>query len=258
MNKKIVVTFVAAAISLGSLGTFTGQALAATGTIVGSVNFRSQPDTGASSYGYLKSGERVDIVSKVNDWWYKVKDASGRVGYVSTSSKYIKVNGSNPDTGSGTTKPKPSAGDSSVVRNKVIAAGKTYLGTPYEFGSNRNSTKTFDCSAFVRQAFKEGAGITLPGDSRSQGSYVKSIGKTTTNWKDLKPGDLMFFMDYRGSSSSSYPSNKSNQRISHVGIYLGDGKIMHTYSKDSGGVRIDTISGKHWEKRFMFGGSALK
>ncbi|WP_159887215.1 C40 family peptidase [Paenibacillus puerhi] len=259
MKKQLMITVVTTAIALGSLGSFAGQADAATGTIVGSVNFRSQPSTGSSTYGYLKSGERVDIISKVNNWWYKVKDDQGRVGYVSTNSKYIKVNGSTSGSGSSSSGSSgSSASDSSSVRNKVIAAGKTYLGTPYEYASNRNSTRTFDCSAFVRQAFKVGAGITLPSDSRSQGDYVKAIGKTSTNWKNLKAGDLMFFMEYRGTKASAYPSNNSNQRITHVGIYLGDGKILHTYSKESGGVRIDTISGKHWEHRFIFGGSALK
>jgi cell wall-associated NlpC family hydrolase len=98
----------------------------------------------------------------------------------------------------------------------------------------------------------------LPGDSRSQGAYVKRIGKTTTNWRNLKPGDIIFFMNYRGTSKSSYAGvDKSRQRITHVGIYLGNGKVLHTYSNKAGGVTISNIAGTHWEYRFLFGGSAL-
>ncbi|UUZ86488.1 C40 family peptidase [Paenibacillus sp. P26] len=133
-----------------------------------------------------------------------------------------------------------------------MSAGKKYLGTPYEYASSRSNTNTFDCSDFVRQAFKDALGITLPSDSRGQASYVKAKGNITTDWHNLKPGDLMFFMDYKGTKASAYPADKSNQRISHVGIYLGNGQILHTYSKTSGGVRIDSIAGKHWEYRFVF------
>ena len=74
----------------------------------------------------------------------------------------------------------------------------------------------------------------------------------------MKKGDLMFFMSYKGSKKSDYSKiNKSKQKITHVGVYLGDGKIMHTYSKASGGVRIDSFKGKSWEYRFVFGGSAI-
>lgn len=147
---------------------------------------------------------------------------------------------------------------STTTAQHVIAAGKKYLGTPYEFGSSRSNTKTFDCSDFVRQAFLDGAGIKLPADSRSQAAYVKSKGNTTTNWKNLKPGDVMFFMSYKGSKPSNYSGiNKSNQRVTHTGIYLGNGKILHTYSKKAGGVTISNLQGTHWEYRFIFGGSAL-
>lgn len=46
--------------------------------------------------------------------------------------------------------------------------------------------------------------------------------------------------------------------LPHNGIYLGNGKVLQTYSKESGGVRIDSIEGRHWEYRFLFGGSTLK
>ncbi len=141
---------------------------------------------------------------------------------------------------------------------KVISAGAKYMGTPYQFGADRSSTKVFDCSSFVRRAFMDGAKITLPTDSRKQGTYVKNKGNAKTSISSLKRGDLMFFMSYKGSSKSSYSKvNKSKETITHVGIYLGNGRVLHTYSKDSGGVRTDSVKGNTWEYRFLFGGSAL-
>ncbi|CAM3791507.1 SH3 domain-containing protein [Marinicrinis lubricantis] len=222
-----------------------------TGVVTSSVNFRDKPSLSGKRIRYLTSGERVELIEKVNSYWYKVKDANRTNGYVSTQPKYIKFGALSPTPG------KPETAPANI--EEIIQSGMKYLGTPYEFGSDRSTVSTFDCSDFVRQAFKEGSGITLPADSRKQADHVKKIGKTTTNWRDLKPGDLMFFMSYKGSKESSYSGiNKAKQRITHDGIYLGNGKILHTYSKKSGGVRVDTIEGKHWEYRFVFGGSAIK
>lgn len=226
--------------------------------VVNSVNFRKQPTTkGNNQIRFLKKGEVVTIIEQHNSHWYKVRDKNGTVGYVSSSSKYVTKAGSGSSSNGSNNGSSSNAPASTKVEN-VIKAGQKYLGTPYEFGSNRNSTRTFDCSDFVRRAFIDGMGLTLPSDSRKQGDYVKKVGKTSTNWKNLKRGDLMFFMSYKGTSKSSYPSsNKLNQRITHVSIYLGNGKMLHTYSKESGGVRVDSIANKHWEYRFMFGGSAF-
>ncbi|WP_350356237.1 C40 family peptidase [Cohnella hashimotonis] len=141
---------------------------------------------------------------------------------------------------------------------KIIAEGMRYIGTPYEYGSDRSTDASFDCSDFVKWIFSRAVGIELPSDSRSQGDYVKKEGAVSSDWRELKRGDLMFFMSYRGTSASAYgDSAKSNAEITHVALYLGDGKMLQTYSKDSGGVRIDPIDGTTWEKRFLFGGSAL-
>ncbi|WP_248925237.1 C40 family peptidase [Paenibacillus hamazuiensis] len=260
MIKKWTSLFLLPALALGTLQIGTKAADAASyGTIVHDVNFRTEPNVNASRIRYLQDGEQVQIIDAPNKYWYKVKDKNGKVGYVSSLSQYITVGGSSSGGSSsgGSSSGSGSSANTSAAAAKVIAAGKKYMGTPYEFGSNRSDTSTFDCSDFVRQAFKDALGITLPTDSRKQGDYVKAKGNTTTNWKNLKPGDLMFFMGYRGTSKSSYPSDTSGQRIEHVGIYLGDGKILHTYSKASGGVRIDSIANRHWEYRFIFGGSAL-
>ncbi|MGO4183672.1 C40 family peptidase [Paenibacillus sp. TAF43_2] len=148
------------------------------------------------------------------------------------------------------------AASSSV--EKIIATGMKYLGTPYEFGSDRSTTKTFDCSDFTKHIFEKAAGVTLPSTSALQAAYIKKNSAIQTDWKNLKRGDLMFFMSYHGSSTAGYSRlTKSKQTITHVGVYLGNGKMLDTYSKESGGVRIDNINNTHWEYRFVFGGSAL-
>jgi len=194
--------------------------------VVSGVNFRTQPYVSGQQIRMLRSGETVEIL----------------------------LSGENI---SKSAQPTPNV-FSSKATQRVINAGMKYLGTPYQFGSNRNSKATFDCSDFVRRAYLDGTGLRLPADSRSQGSYVKNQGDISQDWSKLKSGDVMFFMAYKGTKASDYAGiNKKTERITHNGIYLGNGNILHTYSQKSGGVRIDTISGSHWEKRFLFGGSPL-
>lgn len=225
-------------------------------SIKSSVSFRTAASTNAARIRYLQAGEQVQIVSQPNAYWYEVMDSSGTRGYISSKPSFVTVNGAIPPTNGGAAPAPTPAPVPTGSYEQAIAAGMTYLGTPYQYGSDRNSTAAFDCSAFTRRAFLDGMGIKLPADSRQQGNYVKQIGKTTTSWSQLKRGDLMFFSDYKGTSKSSYDKvDKSKAGISHTGIYLGNGQVLHTYSKASGGVRIDSIQGKHWEYRFLFGGS---
>jgi len=234
----------------GGSGSVTGT----NASIVASVSFRTEPSTGASRIRYLSKGEQVTVTGQPNAYWYAVTDSKGQSGYVSSGSQYIQVTGQIGQPGQTT----PPATDAGKQVESVIAAGMKYLGTPYEYGSSRNDTSTFDCSDLIRQMFKDALGVVLPADSRGQGDYVRDKGSVTTDWRQLKRGDLMFFMDYKGTSTSLYTGKKPfSTKISHAGIYLGDGKILHTYSKASGGVRTDSIAGKHWEHRFLFGGSAL-
>ncbi|MGG4144476.1 SH3 domain-containing protein [Paenibacillus algorifonticola] len=235
----------------------------ATGTIKKSVSFRTGAALSASRIRFLQAGEQVAIVSQPNGSWYEIKDSSGQAGYVSSQSQYISVSGnvSSGGSGSGSGSSGGSPGTTAPSTGSVegvIAAGLKYLGTPYEYGSSRSTTATFDCSDFVRQAFLDGVGIKLPADSRGQGEHVAQRGKAVTDWRQLKRGDIMFFMSYKGSKASAYAgTNKATATITHDGIYLGDGKILHTYSNESGGVTISSIAGTHWEYRFLYGGSAL-
>ncbi|MHA6483007.1 C40 family peptidase [Paenibacillus sp. strain BS8-2] len=247
-----------------------GAVASLNGVIKKSVSFRKGPGTSYTRLRYLKAGEEVSVVSQPSSGWYKVIDSKGVTGYVSSQSQYITVGESTStggDAGSGNSgesvvdnvdQPGSSTGTANASVDKMIATGMKYLGTPYEYGSNRNTTTTFDCSDFTKHIFKVALGVTLPADSRQQGTYVKNKGNAVTSISQLKRGDLMFFMSYKGSSKSSYSGvDKSSQRITHVGIYLGDGKVLHTYSNESGGVRTNDIMGTAWEYRFLYGGSAL-
>lgn len=146
----------------------------------------------------------------------------------------------------------------SYVEN-VIRTAKKYLGTPYLFGSDRTDDSSFDCSDFTRWVYLYSIGVDLPWDSRSQAAYVKAFSKRTyTNYKKARRGDLLFFTRFLGSRPSDYKGLKASEKpITHMGIYLGNGKIIHSASKETGGVRIDKIRWKHLEYRFIFGGGVL-
>ncbi|MNW29794.1 putative endopeptidase YafL precursor [compost metagenome] len=268
-KSKIITASATAAMLFGSLtaGTFTESASAAAvvsskAKVIWGVNLRTSPSTSANIVRQLPKGETITIISQSGSAWYKVQDSANRTGYISSSSKYTQAisgnTSSNSSSSNSSSTINASATKGSAAVEKVIAAGMKYRGTPYEFGASRNSTATFDCSSFVRQAFMDALSVKLPSDSRQQGDYVKAKGKVQTDWKKLKRGDLMYFMSYKGTKASAYSGvNKSTARITHTGIYLGDGKILHTYSNAGGGVTISDIAGKHWEYRFLFGGSAL-
>lgn len=100
--------------------------------------------------------------------------------------------------------------------------------------------------------------LKLPADSRQQGDWIKQNSTVVTDISGLKRGDLMFFMDYKGTSTAAYAGiDKSTARITHVAMYLGDGQLLHTYSVTSGGVKVDKLSAS-WMNRFLYGGSVIR
>src|SRR5687768_15909300 len=99
MKKQLLTMLLVPAITLGSLTIPPPhQALAAqSAQIITSVSFRVNPKVSADRIRYLKSGENVTILEKTNNWWYKVKTSDGRIGYVSSASKYIQAGPSTPN-----------------------------------------------------------------------------------------------------------------------------------------------------------------
>ncbi|MDF2964486.1 MAG: hydrolase Nlp/P60 [Paenibacillus sp.] len=142
----------------------------------------------------------------------------------------------------------------------VIATAVSYFGTPYEYSSDREDPSTFDCSDFIHWTFLYSLGMDLPKDSRSQASYVQTYSRRYyTNIREAVRGDLLFFIGFDGTDPEQYRyKDKSISNISHCGLYLGNGKMIHTASAATGGVRIDDVFDNHLEWRFVSGGSAFE
>lgn len=109
------------------------------------------------------------------------------------------------------------------------ATSQKYLGVPYVYGGT--TTSGFDCSGYVTAVFRE-FDVSLPRTSSSMYGVGKSVDKN-----DLVPGDLVFF-------------NTSGSGISHVGIYFGGGKFIH--SQTGKGVSITDLNDKwYWGNRYV-------
>ncbi|RJG26597.1 C40 family peptidase [Paenibacillus thiaminolyticus] len=118
-----------------------------------------------------------------------------------------------------------------VDAQTLIQYAKSFLGVPYQFGAaSYEESKKFDCSSFTQHVFAH-YDIQLPRLARDQAKQ----GSAVTRDK-LMPGDLIFF---------TVPGRFENDRIpGHVGIYIGDGKFIHTWGDP--GVQISDADGGHW------------
>ncbi|MUT67091.1 cell wall-associated hydrolase [Paenibacillus sp. NEAU-GSW1] len=121
---------------------------------------------------------------------------------------------------------------SSSKANAIIATGKSFLGKPYKFGAPSGITSSFDCSSFTQYVYKK-HGISLPRSSKDQSKVGIKVSKA-----NLKAGDLVF------------SDTNRDGVINHVSIYIGNGKLLHTY-KVGIGVTISTFKGSAWDKTYV-------
>lgn len=115
-----------------------------------------------------------------------------------------------------------------LTAENLIKTGKRFLGQPYLWGGT--SSKALDCSGFVKTCFYLN-GVILQRDASQQvlyGEQVDNLNDISKDFINLKPGDLLFW------------GNKKTNRITHVGLYIGNGQYIHS----SGKVKINSFNPK--------------
>ena len=114
----------------------------------------------------------------------------------------------------------------------MVLTAMNFLGVPYRRGGS-SADHGFDCSGFTRHVFEMSVGLVLP---RRVDEQATAPGLIKVKREELKPGDLVFF-------------NTLKRTFSHVGIYVGDGKFIHS-PRSGGEVRVEDMRFVYWAKRF--------
>lgn len=112
----------------------------------------------------------------------------------------------------------------------LVTTAMSFMGVRYRRGGN-SAENGFDCSGFVRAIFEKTAGLVLPRRAKDQAASTEVIDK-----RELQPGDLVFF-------------NTMRRAFSHVGVYIGDGKFIHS-PRTGQSVRVDDMQASYWKLRF--------
>ncbi len=197
---------------------YIASQMSTTGTVTATrLNVRTGPSTSNSIMHTLWNGNRVNVIGE-SDGWYNIRLSDGRTGWVSKT--YLQVTGSNQQ-------------DTKQQKiDKVIATAKSLIGTPYVYGGESLEEGGFDCSGFTQYVYKQ-VGYNLnriSSDQAVQGIYVSR--------SNMQPGDLVF---------SSF---NANGKVDHVGIYLGNGQMIHSPSTGDT-VKITNINVSYWQQRYV-------
>lgn len=116
------------------------------------------------------------------------------------------------------------------TESAMVAEALNQLGVRYRFGGNSPDTG-FDCSGLVAYTAERSLGLKLP---RNAADMARQ--STTIERNELRPGDLVFF-------------NTLGRRFSHVGIYMGENRFVHSPSA-GGVVRVENMTMAYWSKRY--------
>lgn len=173
-----------------------------------SLNVRASYSTDNDVLANLDSGAKVKR-SGIGDEWSRIVLDNGQTGYV--ASKYLTK--SKPGSGSAGSEAVTAAGGDAPANasgNTIVDLANQALGTPYVYGSE--SLKGMDCSGLVYWAYGK-VGVSVPRSSSSFGSAGEGV-----SLENAQPGDVVCI--------DAKPRD-GRQSITHLAIYLGDGKVIH-------------------------------
>ena len=185
------------------------------------VRFRSGPSLMASIIGEFYYANAVTITGTSGDW--TAVNYNGKDGFV--YSQYVKEGSySVPSSDSGS-----AVSDSNGATGQdVVNYAMQYLGCSYKWGGTSPDTG-FDCSGFVWYVYNH-FGYILNRVAADQAQNGKAVSSDS-----LQPGDILCFY--------------SNGSITHSGIYIGDGKFIHSATSNTG-VIVTELSGNYWSRGF--------
>ncbi len=188
------------------------------GKINSGVNFRKEPSTESEIIDTIIAGADITILGTQAEW-YKVR-YNDQEGWIVARCVDRVTSTSRSGTNS--------------VAKKVVELAKQQLGKKYVWGGN--GPTTFDCSGLTKYVYGK-VGVTLERVSYNQATQGIKVDKSK-----LQVGDLVFFSGINASSSSA--------KISHVGIYIGNGEFLHA-ANPSRGVVIDELSSDYYKTHYV-------
>ena len=207
----------------GYLGWVTRWSLAITDS-AGAAAWKAGPQLiCTANYGQVFSaaeGEREYVLTdltptarlkKLGEWldYYRVAMPDGRPGYVRKTLMTDAAALARIDP----------------VPERILATARQFLGIPYLWGGT--SSKGFDCSGFTQTVYRLN-NLNLPRDASQQALLGERVEAGGDDFGNVRPGDLLFF-------------GRSPERISHVAIYLGESRFIHS----SIGVEVNSFDPEH-------------
>lgn len=128
--------------------------------------------------------------------------------------------------------------DASTLADMIIKEARTYIGTPYSYGTN--SGRTFDCSGFTGKVYEK-FGYHLARSSKGQAKDGRAVEGSFSN---LQKGDIVVF-----------GARRNGRTVGHVGIFIeltdGGNDFRFIHAAVTGGVRIDQYSAPYYAGRFL-------
>src|SRR5690606_28125122 len=156
---------------------------------------------------------------------------------------YSALGGKEPIKESGRVKKDNNARQAELA-TQILIAVKKYIGAKYKFGATlAEAPYLFDCSSYTQFVFRN-HGVHLPRVSRDQAS--KGVSVSTSS---LEAGDLMFF-----TMTDTY----TDGRVAHVGIYMGDGNMIHASTSKGVTITTNVLQNPYWSKNYLFSKRVLQ